>query len=90
MTAALVSRPWHRYLRISIRGLIVLVLALGGGFGWIVSGVQVQRDAVAAIEKSGGKIEYDFSWNNGKSIPNGKPQAPSDWWNSSVSTTSAV
>ena len=31
-----VSRPWRRFLRLSVRGLIVLVLLIGAGFGWLV------------------------------------------------------
>jgi hypothetical protein len=31
-----VSHPWRRYVRFSVRGLIVLVLVVGFGLGWIV------------------------------------------------------
>ena len=36
MSAGRVARPWRRYLRLSVRGLIVLVLVIGGGLGWMV------------------------------------------------------
>jgi len=39
---------------------MVLVLALGGGFGWVVHQAQEQRDAVAAIKKAGGDVVYDW------------------------------
>ena len=37
MSAGHVSHPWRRYLRISVRGLIVLVLLVGSWLGWIVA-----------------------------------------------------
>ena len=43
-------RSRWRYIRFSIRGLIILVLVIGCGFGWIVHMAPIQRDAVAAID----------------------------------------
>jgi Leucine Rich Repeat (LRR) protein len=64
-----VSRPWRRFLRLSVRGLIVLVLVIGAGLGWIARQAHVQCDAVEAIKKAGGRAYYDinprnevFSW----------------------------
>ena len=31
-----VSRPWRRFLRFSVRGLVVVVLLVGGWLGWVV------------------------------------------------------
>jgi len=62
MPAGPVLRPWRRYLRFSVRGLIVLVLVIGVGLGWMVRVVrtaQIQRDAVAAIKNAGGMVAYD-------------------------------
>jgi hypothetical protein len=64
MQAATASRSWLRHLRISVRGLIALVLAIGGGLGWIVHQAHVQRDAVAAIRRAGGRVRYDWEWNS--------------------------
>ena len=58
MPADPVSRPWRRFLRFSVRGMIVLVLVVGGWLGWIVRSARIQREAVAAIEKAGGEVEY--------------------------------
>jgi hypothetical protein len=55
-----VSRPWRRFLRVSVRGLIVLVLLTGGLAAWIMHKVRVQRDLVATIEKDGGIVLYDW------------------------------
>jgi hypothetical protein len=74
----LLSRPWWSYARFSIRGLIVLVLLIGAAAGWLVRSAHVQRDAVAAIRRAGGNVFYDWEWNNGKSVPGGKPWAP-EW-----------
>ena len=52
-------RPWWRSLRFSLRGLIVVVLIIGGSLGWVVHRARVQRRAVAAIEKAGGTVEYE-------------------------------
>jgi Leucine Rich repeat len=63
------SRPGARSLwsrvRFSIRGLIVLVLAIGCGLGWIVHDARVQRDAVAAIQSTGGQATYDWEDHDG-------------------------
>lgn len=59
MPAEPTRRPWWRYIRFSLRGLIVVVLVIGGSLGWIVQGARVQREAVAAIEKAGGTVVYE-------------------------------
>jgi hypothetical protein len=74
--ANLVSRPWRRFLRFSVRGLIVIVLVIGGWLGWLVRGVRIQRDAVAAITKSGGSVKYDWEWKDGAPVPGARPDAP--------------
>jgi internalin A len=71
-----ISRPWRRYLRFSVRGLIVLVLVIGLGLGWIVRSARIQRDAVAAIERAGGDVAYDSEWEYAKSIQAAKPRPP--------------
>jgi Leucine rich repeat/Leucine Rich repeat len=70
------ARPWRKYLRFSVRALIVLVLVIGLAVGWIVRSAQVQRDAVAAIAKAGGAVGYD--WEHGRPGGNGAPRAP-EW-----------
>ena len=66
-------RPWRRFLRLSVRGLIVLVLVIGAGLGWIVHQAHVQRDAVAAIKNAGGSVKYDWEWTGGIINPAGGP-----------------
>jgi hypothetical protein len=69
MPAEPASRPLRRYLRFSVRGLIVIALAIGAALGWSVRQAHLQRDAVAAIERAGGQAHYaiypgagDFTW----------------------------
>jgi len=69
------SRWWHRYLRFSMRGLIVLVLVTGGGLGWFVRSARDQYAAVKAIEAARGNVSYQWEWKNGRYIPDGAP-----WW----------
>jgi internalin A len=53
------SRPRRRGLRLSLGALIVLVLVVGAGMGWIAHEARVQREAVAAIRKAQGVVFYD-------------------------------
>ena len=69
-----VSRPWRRYLRVSVRGLIVLVLVVGGCLGWLVRSARLQREAVAAIRKADGEVSYDWEWKNGAGMPSKGPK----------------
>ncbi len=71
-----VSRPWRRFLRFSVRGLIVLMLAMGAGLGWLVRGARIQREAVAAITKAGGTVVYNWNEDTSPFSPAGKPWAP--------------
>ena len=61
----------RRFLRLSLRGVAVVVLLIATAFGWIIRRAHVQRDAVAVIKKAGGTVFYDmdpsrqiFSWKN--------------------------
>ncbi len=73
LTATISGR---RFLRFSLRGLIVLVLVIGGGVGFVVHSARVQRQAVVAIEHAGGSVYYDWTWNDDRFISPGKPWAP--------------
>jgi hypothetical protein len=59
MPGGTVSRSRRSFLRFSLRGLIVLVVVVGVGLGWVVRQAHVQRDAVAAIVGAGGAVRYD-------------------------------
>jgi hypothetical protein len=71
-----VPHPWRRFLRFSVRGLIVVVLVVGAWLGRVVHQAHVQRNAVAAIKNAGGSVLYDWECTNGTYPPGGKPWAP--------------
>jgi hypothetical protein len=60
-----VPHPWRRFLRFSVRGLIVLVLVIGAALGWIIREAHVQRDAAAAISRACGSVSYSFGSRDG-------------------------
>jgi Leucine-rich repeat (LRR) protein len=68
------ARSWRRYLRLSMRGIFVVVLLFGGWLGWVARGARIQREAVAAIKRAGGVLEYDSG-----SSTNLKPQSRHPW-----------
>ncbi len=65
MSTSGTSHPLRRYLRFSVRSLIVLVLLIGGWLGWLVHSARSQREAVAALRKQA-IILYDWEWQNGR------------------------
>jgi len=60
------ERRWWSYLRFSLRGLLVLVLIVGGSLGWLTRSAQIQRDAVSSIRRAGGLVTYDWQQKHGK------------------------
>src|SRR5580700_6645570 len=59
--------------------LMVLVLLIGCGLGWIVHRARVQRDAVAAIERAGGSVRYDWGLMSGVLESKGQPSSLKGW-----------
>ena len=45
--------------RFGLRSLLLLVLAIGSGLGWVVLGAREQRDLVAHIRSIGGAVGYE-------------------------------
>ncbi len=62
------ARPWRRYLRFSVRALVVLVVVIGAWLGWIVRNARIQHDAVAAIRHEHGIVFYDCDWKDGTRV----------------------
>jgi hypothetical protein len=63
----------RRHLRVSVRGLLILVLLVGGRLGWLARTARTQREVVAAILKAHGAIRYDWQ---GASFASGEPAQP--------------
>ncbi len=68
-----VASPWWRFVRLSLRGLIVVVLLIGGSLGWIVRSAHTQRDAVAAIGRAGGSVRYESGWTDDPKLQTAGP-----------------
>jgi hypothetical protein len=64
------------YLRGSVRGLMLFVVSVAVVLGWTVHVAHEQRRAVAAIEASGGSVDYDWSWSEGDYL---REQRPPSW-----------
>ncbi len=79
MSFGRVSLPWTRFLRFSVRGLLVVVLVIGAGLGWLVRSARIQREAVEAIKNAGGSVCYNWEYSDGNVISGGNPWAP-PWW----------
>ena len=73
MPAGPVSRPWKRLLRLRVRGLIVLVLVLGAGLGWLVRMLGSGARRWRRSRDAGGLVDYDWEHSNRASIRGGKP-----------------
>ena len=55
-------KPRRRRLAVSVRALMLLVLAVAVGLGWKINRAIAQKRAVARIEKAGGSVFYDYTF----------------------------
>src|SRR5262245_44099219 len=65
----------RRWFTLSVRALMIFVLVIGGGLGWVVHRARVQRNAVTAIERAGGRVYYDW-----QSSPSGRSNPKARHW----------
>jgi internalin A len=73
------ARSRRRFLRMSVRGLLLSIVLIGCGLGWLARVVrtgQVQRRAVAAIYQAGGWVVYDTEWDQRQNVSIWKPTWP--------------
>src|SRR3954464_4351966 len=68
-------RP-RRGLRLTLGAMMISVLILGGGMGWIAYRIRVQRQAVATIIQAGGSVLYDYQVSPGKVDMKATPKGP--------------
>lgn len=59
-------------MRYTVRRMMAFVLFLCLTLGWVVNSARIQREAVAAIRRAGGAVQYDWQWKDGVGV-NGKP-----------------
>ncbi len=67
---------WARPLRLSLRATMLLVLVTGGWTGWFIRSAKLQRDAVAAVERGGGNVQYNWQFKDGRAIPYREQRPP--------------
>jgi hypothetical protein len=75
----LASRSWRRFFRLSVRALLVLILVIACGLGWVARVIRtggVQRRSVAAIYQAGGWVVYDSAWEQAQNPSAWKPRWP--------------
>jgi hypothetical protein len=65
----------HR-LKITLRAMMLLILILSVWLGWQVNRAREQREAVAAVQRYGGWVHYDFEFVNNKLTSGRSPWAP--------------
>jgi hypothetical protein len=49
----------------SVRTLMLVVLAIGGGLGWVGYRARLERDAADAVIRVRGHVYYDWQWSHG-------------------------
>src|SRR5579864_1148354 len=75
------TKPRRRFrARFTVRAMMLVVLVIAGGLGWVVHRARVQRDAMAAILPSQGSIRNDWEWQNDKYIPVALQKPPGPKW----------
>ena len=74
--AVMPSERLRRHLRVSLKTMMVLVVILAVPLAWGVNKAREQRRAVAAVQKYGGWVHYDYEFVGGKLTPGQEPWAP--------------
>jgi hypothetical protein len=49
----------------TVRTLMLIVLAVGGGVGWVGYRARVERDAFEAVTRMRGRVYFDWQWTHG-------------------------
>jgi hypothetical protein len=75
MRTQLAPPDWRRHLRLSVTGLIVLVLVTGGSLGWFVRSARIQRAVVRTLFYADATVVYDWQWKDGEQVI-----ARAPWW----------
>lgn len=75
-------RPCRRWFRFSLRTLLLMVTFGAAAFGWLginLRAAQRQRDAVAAVQKLGGFVGYDYQMDSAGNL-DANAVAPAPAW----------
>ena len=71
-----VSRPWRRFLRFSVRGMIVLVLVIGGWLGWLFAALEFSARRWRRSRTPAVKSAMTGNGTTVRTIRGGEPWAP--------------
>ena len=63
----------RRRLRISLRTTMLVIVVVAIWLSWNVNRAREQHEAVAAVQKYGGWVHYDYEFVNGKLTPGQSP-----------------
>jgi len=71
----------RRRLRVSLRGLMILVVLIGGAAGWVANTIRTQRQSIAAVRAAGGDVRFDYhkeqvGVSRGRPVYRNEPSAP--------------
>ena len=68
--------PWRRLFQYRLRTLLIVTTITAIALGWWTHKARQQREAVAAFQEIGGRVEYDSSlpWTGGMKAPPKYPQ----------------
>jgi hypothetical protein len=70
----------RRWWTFGLRGLLLLIVAIGLWLGWAVHEARQQREAAAAVKKFGGFVHYDYEFVVGPvKVPPGNALWKSSW-----------
>lgn len=80
MTPTTPTRSRPRYLRFSVRTLLVMLTLFCVWLGWKAQRARTQREVVAWVHEMGGSVYYDYEIDgkNGTFVSNPQPPGP-DW-----------
>jgi hypothetical protein len=70
------GKPWYRWVRLSLRAVMLIILAFAVWLSLAVNRARQQRAAVEAITKHGGWVHYDHDYVNGKFVSGRQPWGP--------------
>jgi hypothetical protein len=80
MTEPTPPKRRRRWFSLSLRGMMLLILIVGGVMGWKARRASLQRRAVARIERVQGDVTYDWHRKNPFLTPGGPTEPPGPVW----------
>lgn len=67
-------------LRLSLRALMLAILLIALALGWVIQRAEVQRKAVADLERAGFSMIYRWGWSEARFDPSNKNPRWLQWW----------